>query len=309
MFEIIFEAIPGCVMQLYALLSMLEEGRSVSTQAYLSLLVSALSAGYIVSVRGRRGGARRALARAPRWRGRRSPQPSSLRNHSPQSAITTYDYDISAQKRKNEPEFYGFIPDGVPGAIVFACMVLNSALLLLARSACAALLMLVQPSIFLYYVLGDCAFFFLQKAARGDIRCFLDKDGWVGTVLFDFLFQLCYKLVVDYTGLVQCRGPGCLGGCYWTGNMVGERASEASAKTVLLLRRICHRLPPTNSSFGLASLVARRSWPSPPPSAPSPSTLRATPPRAATSTSPPPGRSPPPPAAPGSQFSSSSSSS
>ena len=50
----ICEAIPGCVMQLYVLLSMLAEGRSVSRQAYLSLLVSALSTGYSVSVCGRR---------------------------------------------------------------------------------------------------------------------------------------------------------------------------------------------------------------------------------------------------------------
>ena len=64
MAEMIFEAIPGCVMQLYVLLSMLAEGRSVSRQAYLSLLVSALSTGYSVSVCGRRerkGGARWAL--------------------------------------------------------------------------------------------------------------------------------------------------------------------------------------------------------------------------------------------------------
>ena len=100
-------------------------------------------------------------------------------------------------------------------------MVLNSALLLLARSASAALLMLVQPSLFLCYVLGDCAFFFLQKVARGDIRCFMNADGWAGTVVFDFLMQLFFKLIVDYTGLVQFRGPGILGGCYWTGNMVG----------------------------------------------------------------------------------------
>ena len=79
-------------------------------------------------------------------------------------------------------------------------MVLNSALLLLARSASAALLMLVQPSLFLCYVLGDCAFFFLQKAVRGDIRCFWNLDGVVGTVVFDFLLQLCFKLIVDFTG-------------------------------------------------------------------------------------------------------------
>jgi hypothetical protein len=64
-FEMIFEAIPGCVMQFYVLFSALLKGRSVSRQAYLSLLVSAISTGYSVSVRRcreREGGARRVLA-------------------------------------------------------------------------------------------------------------------------------------------------------------------------------------------------------------------------------------------------------
>jgi hypothetical protein len=63
-------------------------------------------------------------------------------------------------------------------------------------------------------------------------------DGWVATVVNDFLFQFLFKLIADFTGVVQFRGPGVQGGCYWTGNMVGKRASEASAKTVLLLRLI-----------------------------------------------------------------------
>ena len=65
MTEMMFEAIPGCVMQLYVIFSMLAEGRNVSKLAYLSLLVSALSTGYSVSVRGRHereGCARWALA-------------------------------------------------------------------------------------------------------------------------------------------------------------------------------------------------------------------------------------------------------
>jgi hypothetical protein len=151
---------------------------------------------------------------------------SLFRTLPPQSAIITYDFDISVQKRKDEPEFYGFVPAGVPGGIVFACMVLNSAFLLLARSASAALLILVQPSLFLYYTLGDCAFFFLQKACRGDFRSYWKVEGLAGTVFFDCLSQLVFKLVVDYTGLVQLRGPGCLGGCYWTGNMVRVRVES-----------------------------------------------------------------------------------
>jgi hypothetical protein len=191
----ICEAIPGCVMQLYVCVGLLQDGKSVTNQAVLSLVVSALSTGY-------------------------------------SSGTITYDYDTGVQRRKNEPEFYGFLPDGTRGTVVFGCMILNSALLLLARSASAALLMHVQSTFFMYYTLGDCAFFFLQKAARGDIRCFVNADGWVGTIFFDFTFQFFMKLIVDYTGLVQFRGPGVLGGSYWTGNMLLALAAPFGAVAI-----------------------------------------------------------------------------
>ncbi|GMI18866.1 hypothetical protein TeGR_g12782 [Tetraparma gracilis] len=191
----ICEAIPGCVMQLYVCVGVLQDGKSVTNQAVLSLVVSALSTGY-------------------------------------SSSSITYDYDTGVQRRKDEPEFYGFIPDGTSGTVVFGCMTLNGGLLLLARSASAALLMHVKSSYFLYYVLGDCAFFFLQKAARGDIRYFTNLDGWAGTVLGDFLGQLIFKLIVDYTGLVQFRGAGCLGGSYWTGNMLLALAAPFGAVAI-----------------------------------------------------------------------------
>jgi hypothetical protein len=37
--------------------------------------------------------------------------------------------------------------------------------------------------------------------------------------LSDICVQICTKTIVDYTGLVQYRGPGVLGGAYWTFNM------------------------------------------------------------------------------------------
>jgi hypothetical protein len=182
-------------MQLYVCVGVLQDGKSVTNQAVLSLVVSALSTGY-------------------------------------SSSTVTFDFDTGVQRRKDEPEFYGFIPDGTRGTVVFACMILNSALLLLARSASAALLMHVKSTYFLYYTLGDCAFFFLQKGARGDIYNFFPVEGWAGTVGFDFFTQLFYKLIVDYTGLVQFRGPGVLGGCYWTGNMLLALAAPFGAVAI-----------------------------------------------------------------------------
>jgi hypothetical protein len=191
MFEMVCEAIPGCVMQFYVILGTLQDGRRVTNQAVLSLTVSALSTGF-------------------------------------SSATITFDYDTGVQRRKDTPEFYGFIPDGTRGSVVFGCMTLNSALLLLARSASAALLMHAKPSYFLWYVVGDCAFFFLQKAARGDIHYYGNLDGLAATVAFDFLAQLVWKLIVDYTGLVQFRAPGILGGCYWTLNMVRDERERTN---------------------------------------------------------------------------------
>jgi hypothetical protein len=251
MFEMIFEAIPGCIMQLFVLVKSLKDGGTVDNQAVLSLVVSALSTGY-------------------------------------SSGTITYDFDTSVQRRKNEPEFYGFIPDGTRGTVVFGCMILNGALLLLARSASAALLMHAKSSYFLYYTLGDCAFFFLQKAARGDIRCFVNMDGWAGTVSTDFFSHLFTKLVTDYTGLVQFRGPGVQGGCYWTMSMVGDERERSENHTLeltfifaragpgprrslrrrrhlLLQRRIYGRQPRRVHRVGARLLVVRRLDPRLPP--------------------------------------------
>ncbi|GMI29995.1 hypothetical protein TeGR_g13866, partial [Tetraparma gracilis] len=108
-FEMVAESIPGCILQFYVLLKTLKDADGANTSSFMSLLISALSTGY-------------------------------------SSATATWDYDTSNQRRRDEPEFYGMIPDGVRGNVVFLCMILNSALLLLVRSLSYALLMLVSPA-------------------------------------------------------------------------------------------------------------------------------------------------------------------
>jgi hypothetical protein len=44
--ELTFEAIPGCIMQFYVLIKVLQDGEAVNKQAILSLVMSALSAGF-----------------------------------------------------------------------------------------------------------------------------------------------------------------------------------------------------------------------------------------------------------------------
>jgi hypothetical protein len=181
--EMIAESIPGCVLQFYVLLTTLKGEDGASTSSITSLLISALSTGY-------------------------------------SSATITWDFDTDIPRRRDDSEFYGMIPDGVRGNAVFLCMILNSAMLLLVRSLSYAMLMLVNPAYVLYYALGDTAFFFLQKSARGDFKYFDNVDGLAGLLVFDFLLQFILKTIVDFTGLVQFRGPGVLGGAYWSGSMV-----------------------------------------------------------------------------------------
>ena len=72
-------------------------------------------------------------------------------------------YDVDPEKRRNSPEFYGYIPDG-------GCMMANSALLLLIRSFSAAVLMLVKKRYFALYLAGDMALYLGVKEASGDFH-------------------------------------------------------------------------------------------------------------------------------------------
>ena len=125
---------------------------------------------------------------------------------------------MDPQKRKETPEFYGYIPDGGSRTVIFGCMMLNSALLLLIRSLGAAMLMLVNKRYFAMYMAGDMALFLLQKVARGDFHYWMPVDGALG-LLVSLLERVMIKTITDFTGVIQFRHAGELGGLYWTVNL------------------------------------------------------------------------------------------
>ena len=125
---------------------------------------------------------------------------------------------MDPQKRKETPEFYGYIPDGGSRTVIFGCMMLNSALLLLIRSLGAAMLMLVNKRYFAMYMAGDMALFLLQKVARGDFHYWMPVDGALG-LLVSLLARVMIKTITDFTGVIQFRHAGELGGLYWTVNL------------------------------------------------------------------------------------------
>jgi hypothetical protein len=134
-------------------------------------------------------------------------------------ASISYDFDVDPSRRRQTPDYYGYMPDGLPRTLIFGCMVVNGALLLLSRSICAALLMLIGKRYMLWYFLGDMGIYLLQKIARGDFYYWLPLEGVLGFVV-SVLMRLLVKVVVDYTGIVQFRGAPELGGIYWSMNML-----------------------------------------------------------------------------------------
>ena len=61
------------------------------------------------------------------------------------AATISFDFDVSPQRRRDEPAFYGYIPDSAGRrTAIFFCMIMNGALLLLLRSLSTALLLMAD---------------------------------------------------------------------------------------------------------------------------------------------------------------------
>ena len=137
--EMFCESIPGCLLQQYVLLKQRE---LVDRATVGSVLISAMTTGF-------------------------------------SSASMSFDKDVDPASRKYSPDFYGYIPDGNSRTLIFGCMLLNSALLLLIRSFSAAVLMLVKKRYFMLFWAGDMALYLLQKVARRDFYYWIPVDGVV----------------------------------------------------------------------------------------------------------------------------------
>jgi len=128
-------------------------------------------------------------------------------------------YDLEPMRRKNTPSFYGYLPrDTTKRTIMGVCMVLSSTALLLLRSFGAAMLMLAEKRYFVLYMAGDMGLYLLQKVLRGDFHYWTPIDGVVGLIV-SLVARMGIKTITDFTGLIQFRHPGELGGLYWTVNM------------------------------------------------------------------------------------------
>ena len=115
--------------------------------------------------------------------------------------------------------------------MVFGCMIINGALLLLVRSASTALLAMVGAKYVAAYYVGDMAVYFAYKGARRDLTHWPPFEGLLGQ-LESFIERLIVKVIVSFTGLIQFRAPGEMGASYWLFDMALALAASPVATRI-----------------------------------------------------------------------------
>ena len=172
-FELASESIPGCVLQLYVWLSNPDEA---GTYALVSIGISCLTTGFA-------------------------------------SAMIAYDLDVDLLRRKDQPKFYGYIPnDNSLRGRCFVLMTLMSSLHVLSRSLGFALLALSDTdNLVLIFVGAEIGAYLLFKILGQDFYYFLRDFGKLAIIL-SFLERCLGKIIVDFTGCIHFRHPYELGG-------------------------------------------------------------------------------------------------
>jgi hypothetical protein len=112
-------------------------------------------------------------------------------------------------------------------------MNINGALLLLVRSVSMALLAMVGGRLVLVYLVSDMGLYFLYKILRRDFWHWIPLEGAASLAVAAVLERLVVKVLVDFTGVLQFRGAGEMGGLYFTLNMVRARELGVAARSHL----------------------------------------------------------------------------
>ncbi|GMI19237.1 hypothetical protein TeGR_g13668, partial [Tetraparma gracilis] len=148
------------------------------------------------------------------------------------AATISFDFDVNPKRRRDEPDFYGYIPDAASSrTLIFLCMIINCALLLLVRSVSMALLAMVGSKWVLAYLVSDMGLYFVYKILRRDLWHWVALEG-AASVVESVLERFVVKVLVDFTGVVQFRGAGEMGASYFTFNMIMALAASFVATRV-----------------------------------------------------------------------------
>ena len=101
--------------------------------------------------------------------------------------------DTSPKKRREVPDFYGFIPATGRGLIFFLMMV-NTTAQFLAKIMSMALLGAVSKTLAFGYIVGDIVLFLLYTLVRNDFFFYLPFQSYIGSIGASFLIRTGIKV-------------------------------------------------------------------------------------------------------------------
>ena len=113
------------------------------------------------------------------------------------SASISYDWDTSPTKRKENPNFYGYVKDS-PGSrtVTFLCLFLLAFFHVASKFFAITLLTSISGVWAAFYLCGDMAVYLLYKAVRGDLRYWINVPTLLST-LTSVIIRPGLKTVVD----------------------------------------------------------------------------------------------------------------
>jgi len=180
--ELSCENIPGCVLQLYVWLLTPEKA---GTYALVSIGISCLTTGFT-------------------------------------SAKIAFDMDVDVPHRRNQPKFYGYIPnDNSLRGRCFILMTMMSSLHNLSRSlGCATLLAFSDAEMAILFIGGEIGLYVIFKILRQDFHYWAPGAPLIASALS----RIGLKVVVDFTGCIHFRHPYEMGGLGFTISMIWAQA-------------------------------------------------------------------------------------
>ncbi len=117
------------------------------------------------------------------------------------ATVLTYDLDMNAGNRKNNPQFYGYIPDTTgERVLVFALLFSYHSAWTLGKTFSMAVLAQTNWMWLVAYLIADHFCFIIYKLARGDLIYWVPGIG----VPVSLLARFVVKVIVDFTG---CAPP------------------------------------------------------------------------------------------------------
>ena len=127
----------------------------------------------------------------------------------------SYDFDTSPDKRRENPQFYGYIPDKASQrTIAFFSLFVATSTHMLSRVFSSALLLMVNWRYLVWFVGGEMGLYLLYRAATNDFVYWIPVKG-VYSLIFSVTKRAFDKIIVDFTLFVHLRHPYELGGIWW----------------------------------------------------------------------------------------------